>query len=83
MNIVIIVFLNKGDECQSIWNGNPTKAMGMLRLRVEVLLILTTNEEGDDDDDGDDYYYYDDDDDDVDDDDDDNDDDIDNDCLWW
>ena len=51
---MIIVFLNMGDECQSLWNGNPTKAMVMLRMGVEVSKILTTNDDDDDDDDDDD-----------------------------
>ena len=56
MKIVIILFLNIGDECQS-WNGNPIKAM--VRLWVELLEILTTNDDDDDD------VVVDDDDDDV------------------
>ena len=71
MNIVIILFPNIGDECQSVWNVNPTKAMVMLRLRVDVLKILTTNDDDDDDDDDNDY------------DDGDDDDEVDNDWWWW
>ena len=38
---------NIGDECQSICNGNPTKATAMLLLRVEVLKMVTTNDDED------------------------------------
>ena len=47
MKIVMMVFLNIGDERQSVYNGNPTKATVMRLLRVEVLKMVTTN--GDDD----------------------------------
>ena len=40
MKIVIIMFLNLGDVCQSIWNGNTTKAMIMLLLWVDVLKMM-------------------------------------------
>ena len=42
--IVSIMFLNIGDECQSICNDNPTKAtvILMLRLEVHVLKMMTT-----------------------------------------
>ena len=50
-----------GDECQSLWNGNPTKSMVMLRMGVEVSKILTTNDDDDDDNDDDvdnDWWWW-------------------------
>ena len=42
MKIVIIMFLNIGDDCQSICNGNILKETKMLCAMVEVSKMMMT-----------------------------------------